>query len=232
MIKAILLDDEPLALRQMEIYASKIPFMEVIAACTASSQARPFITDADVIFLDINMPDVNGLDFIRTIENPPLIVFTTAYSEYALEGYKVSAVDYLLKPFSFAEFKTAVQKVEKYKDLQHAAAPQEPAMSFQTGHKIVNIYPDKIRYIEGYGEYLKIWIDNQVEPTIILYRMGKLEQELPKGKFIRIHRSYIVPIKRILNAGTSTVTLDGSVILPIGGNYRTELREILLTGRA
>ena len=107
MIRVVAIDDEPLALRQLGMYIGKIPFLELIAACSSAAAARPFVGLADILYVDINMPDLSGLDFVRSLENPPLVVFTTAYSEYALEGFKVHAADYLLKPFSFQEFEAS-----------------------------------------------------------------------------------------------------------------------------
>ena len=125
MIRVVTIDDEPLALRQLEMYIGKIPFLELVAACPSAAAARPYVERADILYVDINMPDLSGMEFVRSLEHPPLIIFTTAYSEYALEGFKVHAADYLLKPFSFQEFEeSAVHLRER---IEAATGSRRPA---------------------------------------------------------------------------------------------------------
>ena len=207
MIKAVLLDDEPLALRQLELYASKTEGMEVLAACTSASAALPFLERADVLFVDINMPDVNGLDLVRSLVHPPLVVFTTAYAEYAVEGFRVQAVDYLLKPFGQDEFSRAVARVRHILEVEQAARQSEPGvLHVKTDYKTVNVPWDSIRYIESMSEYVKIWLDTQETPLVV-----------------RIHRSYIVNLSRIRSANATSLEVDG-VVFPVGESYRAAFR--------
>ena len=120
MIRIIAIDDEPLALRQLEMYIAKVPYLELVAACSSAAQAEPYVAKADALFLDINMPDLSGMDFIKSLPHPPAVVFTTAYSEYAVEGFRVNAVDYLLKPFSFKEFEASCGKLRRHLEMQAA----------------------------------------------------------------------------------------------------------------
>lgn len=226
MIKALLLDDEPLALRQLELYASRTPEVKVLAACTSAKEARELAEQADVLFVDINMPDVNGLDFVRSLAHPPLIVFTTAYAEYAVEGFRVHAVDYLLKPFGLEDFKHTVERIRHILQVENAARQQvEPdTLHFKTDYKTVTVPLDRIRYIESMSEYVKIWLDGQDTPLVVLYSLKKLMDQLPDGRFMRIHRSYIVALSRIQEANTSSVTLDGGISLPVSESYRPAFR--------
>lgn len=166
MIKTLIIDDEPLALQQLAAYVSKVPFLTLVGECQSALEARDIINSerVDAIFIDINMPDLNGMDFVQSLVAPPLVVFTTAYSEYAIDGYKVNAVDYLLKPFSLDDFRRAALRVkERY---EHANTPlslptePEPELTdenifLKTEHKVVRVKIADIRYIEGMSEYLK-----------------------------------------------------------------------------
>ena len=156
MIRVVTIDDEPLALRQLEIYIGKIPYLELVAACPSAAAARPYVEQADVLYVDINMPDLSGMDFVRSLEHPPLVVFTTAYSEYALDSYKVHAADYLLKPFSFQEFEASAAHL---RDRIEAARPRVEArpeiLTFRADYKTVRVEPDRIRYVESMSEYGK-----------------------------------------------------------------------------
>ncbi len=226
MLKAVFLDDEPLALRQLEIYASKIPSVEVVAACTSASAARAYLKQADVLFVDINMPDISGLDFVRSLDKPPLVVFTTAYAEFALEGFRVNAVDYLLKPFSLEEFRRSVEKLSHIVEMQNAALAKQP-FYLKSGTKTIALELDNILYVESLSEYVKIHLSGGVEPVILLYSLKKLAGELPAARFMRIHRSYIAALKHISEATASTVCIDGQVTLPVSELYRPAFRQWL-----
>jgi len=225
-IKALLLDDEPLALRQLELYARKTDGLDVLGACLSAASALPLVEQADVLFADINMPDLNGLDFVRSLPNPPYVVFTTAYPEYALEGFRVNAVDYLLKPFSLEEFRQAADKVRHLEELERAAQRQaEPdVLRFKTDYRMVSVPLQEIRFIESMSEYVKIWQSSQEPPLVVLYSLKRLVEQLPEKKFMRIHRSYIVALDRIRSAGSNSVTLDDGTILPVSETYRSLLR--------
>jgi two-component system LytT family response regulator len=232
MIKCLAIDDEPLALQQLVSYIKKVPFLELVGECQSALEASKTIQNdiVDAIFIDINMPDLNGLDFVRTLAAPPIVVFTTAYSQYAVDGYKVNAIDYLLKPFGMDDFLRAANKVKKQFDLENTAsvskADEDDAMFLKTEHKVVRINISDIRYIEGMSEYLKIHLDSLSKPIIVLLSMKKLEDHLP-DYFKRIHRSFIINLKKIREVNKSRVILDEDTYLPIGDLYRDDFNRYL-----
>lgn len=232
MIKCLVIDDEPLALQQLASYVEKIPYFTLVAQCHGAVEAREIIDRerVDAIFVDINMPDINGMDFVKQLSAPPIVVFTTAYSEYAVDGYKVDAVDYLLKPFGLDDFKRAATKVKKRYELENNAAAQQPAddddsIFLKTEHRVIRANIADIRYVEGMSEYLKIYIEGQ-RPIIMLLSMKKLEERLP-SYFMRIHRSYIVNMKKVSEVSKSRVAIDADTVLPVGDIYRDALMQYL-----
>lgn len=226
MIRVLAIDDEPLALHQLSSYIKKIPYLELVAECQSAHDAMAVMEKqtVDAIFIDINMPDLNGLDFVRSLESPPLIVFTTAYSDYAVEGYKVNAVDYLLKPFSLDDMLRAAEKVRAQYELLHqgdvSVVDEDDAIFFKTEHKVVRVQVSDIRYVEGMSEYLKIHLEGDRKPLIVLLSMKKLEERLPRHVFMRIHRSYIINLRKIQEVNKNRVILDADTYLPIGDLYR------------
>lgn len=232
MIKCLVIDDEPLALQQLVSYVEKIPYFTLVAQCHGAVEAREIIDRerVDAIFVDINMPDINGMDFVKQLSAPPIVVFTTAYSEYAVDGYKVDAVDYLLKPFGLDDFKRAATKVKKRYELENNAAAQQPAddddsIFLKTEHRVIRANIADIRYVEGMSEYLKIYIEGQ-RPIIMLLSMKKLEERLP-SYFMRIHRSYIVNMKKVSEVSKSRVAIDADTVLPVGDIYKDALMQYL-----
>ena len=232
MIKCLVIDDEPLALQQLASYVEKIPYFTLVAQCHGAVEAREIIDRerVDAIFVDINMPDINGMDFVKQLSAPPIVVFTTAYSEYAVDGYKVDAVDYLLKPFGLDDFKRAATKVKKRYELENNAAAQQPAddddsIFLKTEHRVIRANIADIRYVEGMSEYLKIYIEGQ-RPIIMLLSMKKLEERLP-SYFMRIHRSYIVNMKKVSEVSKSRVAIDADTALPVGDIYKDALMQYL-----
>ena len=219
MIKVIAIDDEPLALRQLEMYLSRIPDMELIASCSGAGSARPFLDQADALFLDINMPDTSGMELIRSLDNPPLVVFTTAYPQYAVEGFRVNAVDYLLKPFSFKEFCEACDKLRGRLQLK------DTILRFKADYKTISIDTSKIVYAEGMSEYIRIHLEESRMPVVILHSLKNLIDELPVGLFVRIHRSYIVSVRHIASHNLSSVELKDGTVLPIGKVYREDFEK-------
>ncbi|MBR1656594.1 MAG: response regulator transcription factor [Prevotella sp.] len=238
MIKCLIIDDEPLALQQLEGYIKKIPYLELAASCQSVSEALGIIkTDSiDAVFTDVNMPDMNGLDFVRAIHDTgenPLIVFTTAYSEYAVESFTVDAVDYLLKPFGQEDVERVAAKLFKIYEQSNVAAvssvDEDDTLFLKTEHKIVRIDIKDIRYIEGMSEYLKIHLEGHPKPLIVLLSMKKLEERLPTPIFMRIHRSYIINLKKIQEVNKNRVILDADTYLPIGDLYRQTFMNYLET---
>ncbi|MBO6169107.1 MAG: response regulator transcription factor [Bacteroidales bacterium] len=236
MIRVLAIDDEPLALKQLESYISKVPYLELAGSCLSAIEARALLEDSvvDAMFLDINMPDLSGMDFVRSLDNPPLVVFTTAYSEYAIDGFKVEAVDYLLKPFSLADFMAAAERVKNRLELlkdksapvfEHA--PSEDAIFFRTDYKTVRVRLDDIRYVESMSEYIKVYVNTQPAPLIVLLSLKYLMEKLPSDRFMRVHRSYIIPLRRIREVGKGELVLDGGDKIPVGDLYRQDLKDYL-----
>lgn len=236
MIRCLAIDDEPLALQQLTTYIQKIPFLELAAQCQSALEARKFLEQdtVDAIFCDINMPDLNGMDFIKSLQAPPLIVFTTAYSEYAVEGFKVNAVDYLLKPFGLDDFRRAANRIKERQEsvstnIQHPIPNTQPASLFvKTDYRMVKINIPDIRYIEGMSEYLKIYLEGEDKPIITLLSMKKIESRLP-GNFMRIHRSYIVNLHKIQEVNKNRIIMDAETFLPIGDMYKESFQQYLDT---
>ena len=242
MIRCFAIDDEPLALQQLATYISKVPFLELAGKFLSAAEARQALDEEqpDALFIDINMPDLNGMDFVRSLVIAPLVVFTTAYSDYAIEGYKVDAVDYLLKPFSLEDFQRAALKVKAQHELRQASpstvAPSEAddVIFVKAEHRIINLCLADIIYIEGMSEYLRIHLSGTPKPIIVLLSMKKLEERLPQH-FMRIHRSYIINLKKIKEVGKGRVIMNvpmgnsssEDLSLPVGELYRDAFNEYL-----
>lgn len=235
MIRCLAIDDEPLALEQLAAYIKKISFLELVAPCQSALDARKIMENEviDVLFCDINMPDLNGMDFVKSLDVPPMVVFTTAYSEYAVEGFKVDAVDYLLKPFGLADFQRAANKVKQRYDLMNTATistvDEDDAIFLKTEYKVVRLQIRDILYVEGMSEYLKIHVEGQPKPLIILLSMKKMEERLPVSSFMRIHRSYIINLKKIQEVNKNRVIMDSETYLPIGDLYREKFQDYINT---
>jgi len=236
MIKAIIVDDEPLALEVMETYIQQIPEIQLIKKCENAFEANEVLKSQaiDLMFLDIQMPQLSGIDFLKTLSNPPCVIFTTAYPDYAVEGFDLNAVDYLLKPISLERFLKAVNKVSEKlasKRQEHDAIQNEAVEDFffvKADKKLVKINFEDILYIEGLKDYVIIRQDSG--RVITLQTMKSLEDRLPSGKFRRIHRSFIVNVKKITAILGNMVELmeNGKIKqLPIGKNYKDELLDMI-----
>ena len=234
MIRCLAIDDEPLALEQITAYINKVPFLELAAKCQSALEARTFLESdtVDAIFCDINMPDLNGMDFVKSLAVPPLIVFTTAYSEYAVEGFKVNAVDYLLKPFGLQDLQRAANRIkERLTESVAAAKPatdSDDALFLKTDYRIVKVSIPNIRYVEAMSEYLKVWIEGEPKPIITLLSMKKMQEHLP-NYFMRIHRSYIINLNKIQEVNKNRVIMDSDTYLPIGDLYKDAFQAYLDT---
>lgn len=231
MIRCIAMDDEPLALGQIGAYIKKIPYFELVAECADAYEAMNVVgrEHIDAVFADINMPDLNGLDFVRSLSNPPLIVFTTAYSSYAVESYQVEAVDYLLKPFGFDQFLKAADKLKHRYELMQAAHKKEQPdrdadhLYVKTEHRMVRINISQIKYVEGMSEYVRIYIEGEPKPVVALLSMKKVEETLPKQRFMRVHKSYIVNLSRIVSVNKTGISMDADNFIPVGDTFREAL---------
>ncbi len=233
------IDDEPLALQQIAAYIGKVPFLELAAKCQSALDAHEFLQhdSVDAIFCDINMPDLNGMDFIKSLSAPPLVVFTTAYAEYAVEGFKVNAVDYLLKPFGLQDFTRAANRLKERLEVEAKPQPKSEAVAaiaqpvddtifLKTEYRIVKVSISQIRYIEAMSEYLKVYLDNEPKPIVTLLSMKKMEEHLPET-FMRIHRSYIVNLTKIQEVNKNRIIMDNDTYLPIGDMYKDTFQQYL-----
>lgn len=230
MIRCIAIDDEPLALEQLKTYVEKVPFLELVAACQDAFAAMSALAAGtiDAVFIDINMPGLSGLEFVRSLVERPLVVFTTAYSEYAIEGYKVDAVDYLLKPFGFEEFQHAANKVKRRYELLPTPSKGIPVedsddvLFLKADYKIVRVNVKDIRYVEGMNEYLRIYLEGNSKPVITLLSLKKIEERLPKEMFMRVHRSYIVNLKKVREVAKLRILMDKETYIPVGELYKDQ----------
>lgn len=232
-IRCLAIDDEPLALQQLVAYINKVPFLELAAQCHSAIEARQFLEHdtVDAVFCDINMPDLNGMDFVKSLAAPPLVVFTTAYSEYAVEGFRVNAVDYLLKPFGLQEFQRAANRLKERCLPPPSPSKQESqgeadVLFLKTDYRIVKVNIADIRYIEAMSEYLKVWLEGEPKPVITLLSLKKMEERLP-DHFMRIHRSYIVNLTKIREVNKNRVILDADTYLPVGDLYKESFQAFL-----
>jgi len=232
MIRCVAIDDEPLALRQIAGYIKKTPFLELAGQFESALSAIEFVnnTDIDLMFVDINMPDLSGLDFVKTLDNPPKIVFVTAYSEYALEGFRVDALGYLLKPISYADFLKSANKVKSWFENKQSKADEikssKDYLFIKSEYKVLRINFDDIKYIEGMSEYIRIHLTTG-KPVMTLLSMKAVEEVLPADKFMRVHRSYIVSLSKISVIERSRIIFDGSVYIPVSDQYKTVFQNFI-----
>lgn len=220
-----IIDDEPLAQSLLEVYVVKTPFLSITGKFSSAVHALEELKSSEVnlIFLDIQMPDFNGLEFSKQVPTQTKIIFTTAFSEYAIDGYKVNAIDYLLKPFSYSEFLEAAQKaLNWFKLIQKADENTENESFFvKSEYKNIQIFFSDILYIEGLKDYIKIYTQKNSKPIITLMNLKSIEEILPKKLFMRIHRSYIIAINKIKELNKSQVKI-GDKIIPIGETYHND----------
>jgi len=225
-IKCIIIEDEPLAAKLLSDYIIQVSFLELTGSFKEALSAGNYLQNekADLIFLDIHLPKLKGLSFLRTLANPPAVIVTTAYHQYAVEGFELSVVDYLLKPFSFERFITAVNKVSKLMQVHQASEKEEiqkeTSLTLTIDRKKVRIDYDTILYVESRREYVKVV--TMTNEYISKITTTEIESLLPKTKFIRIHRSFIVAIDKIGTYSKTEVEIKGKVI-PVGKAFRNEV---------
>ncbi len=232
MIRCLAIDDEPLALKQLAEYIKKTPFMELVGQCDSALQAIDVINNkqVDLLFVDINMPDLSGMDFVKTLENPPKVVFVTAYSEYALEGFRVDAMDYLLKPIGYNDFLKSANKVKNWFDSQHQKLDEVKSskdfLFIKSEYKILRINFDDIKYIESMNEYVKIHLIN-AKSMMTLLSMKSIEELLPADRFMRVHRSYIVSLNKISVIERNRIIFDEKVYIPVSEQYKSKFQSYI-----
>jgi len=224
-IRCIAIDDEPLALKQISSYIDKTPFLEAVALCKNAFDAMECLAnnDVDLMFVDINMPDLNGMDFVKSLAQKPQIIFTTAYSEYAIEGFKVDALDYILKPISYASFLKSANKAKTWFELNlkqpETIHTTQDSLFVKSEYKMVRIFLSEIKYIESSNEYIQIHLIAG-EPVTTLIRLKVMEEQLPKDKFMRVHRSFIVNLDRVKVIERNRIIFDDKIYIPVGEQYK------------
>ena len=241
-MNVIIVDDEPLAIDVLETYVDKVPQLTLIGKCTNALEANEIIRNeqVDLLFLDIQMPQITGIEFMKSLSNPPMVIFTTAYSNYALEGFELNALDYLLKPISLDRFMKAVNKALEQYDLMHAenngsaagGADSNDFFFVKADKKLVKVRYKDILYIEGLKDYVIIRLEEG--RVITLQTMKSLEEKLPSSLFKRVHRSYIVALDKInaIVGNMVELTEKGQTKhIPVGKNYRDELLDLVNSKR-
>ena len=235
-ITCLIADDEPMALSLIESYVLKTPFLELKAKCNSAIKAMEFLetdSDIDLFFLDIQMPDLTGIEFSKLLPAKSKVIFTTAFDQYAIEGYKVNALDYLLKPFDYNEFLNAAQKARNHietNSLQNTENQQNNKNSdfifVKSEYRQIKINFNEILYIEGLKDYVKIYTSSHPRPILTLMSLKKLEEELPSEQFMRVHRSYIISLEKIEAIERNHVVIKEGFIT-IAPNYKDILMEYI-----
>ena len=232
MITCITIDDEPLALKQMNGYIEKIPNLNLLESFTSAVKALEFLQNnpVDLMFVDINMPDLSGMEFVKSLADPPKVIFTTAYREYAVEGFQVDAADYLVKPVSFPAFLKAVDKtIRRYfassgsvTSIRH----DEQFLFIKTEYKIVRIDLNNIKYIEGMRDYIRIHQAGE-KSIMALIKMKNIMEHLPPDSFMRVHRSYIVNLNKVHTIERNRIIFDKNVYIPVSDQYKEDFQKFL-----
>ena len=240
-MRCIAIDDEPLALRQISSYIARIPFLELVATFRSAVLANEWLKEnsADLIFVDINMPDMTGVEFVQSLEAPTMVIFTTAYAEYAIEGYKLSAIDYLLKPFGLKDITRAAEKafslyelLQLQEQLQHQNEQSEELSDVESVEdtEVLSVHADRkthlvklsnIVYLESAGEYVRLHL-NDGSKLVTLFRLKNMESSLQSGRFMRVHRSYIVNLDHVTGYTKGRVFLSNDDYVPIGDSYKEQ----------
>jgi len=236
MIRCMIVDDEPLVRELLEDNIRQIPFLQCVKTCKNALEATEALqtTPVDLLFLDIQMPRVNGLQFLQALKNPPLVILVTAYEQYALEGFNQQVVDYLLKPFAFERFLRACNRAQELFRLQQQDKPGEktPAATepqdffVNVEYALVKIVVTDILYIEGVKDYIKIYLAGASRPVLTRMTLKAMEERLPPPAFIRVHKSFLVAVSKITTIKRDIVCI-GATELPVSGSYKTNLNQIL-----
>lgn len=233
-ISCLIIDDEPLAVQLMESYVRKTPFLELRGSFGSAVSAFEYLRHetVDLLFCDIQMPEMNGMELTRMLSPETKVIFTTAFSQYAIEGFKVNAVDYLLKPVSYADFLSAAERAHEWFEMKHRAGTQPNAPSdvktifVKTEYRLQQIRLDKILYIEGLKDYVKIYVEDEENPVVSLISMKSLEEQLPSDSFVRVHKSYIVQPSKIRTIERNRIFFDTKPI-PVSDSFRDAFFDFL-----
>jgi len=226
----IAIDDEPLALEVIRKYVSETPLVKLVSTFTDAIQALSFlkVQKVDLLILDIQMPDITGIQFFKSLEQRPMVIFTTAYSEYAVKGFELEAIDYLVKPINFDRFIKALMKARKvYSAQTNPSRPEDDFFFVKSGYSMVKIAFNDIAYIEGLDDYIKIHPANKAKPPILsLMSLKSILEKLPEDRFMRVHRSFIVPLMKITSIRNKTIYLEKDRI-PLGDKFAESIRDWL-----
>jgi len=223
-LRTLIIDDEPIALEKLQSYAGKTPMLALSGACSNGIDAVKFLmeNEVDLIITDINMPDLNGMDMIKSMSHPPMVIFTTAYDQYAVDSYKLSAVDYLLKPYGYADFLQAVNKAVS------RVGPQKDDTSIfvKVDYRYIRVPLERIRYIKGYGEYLQIYISESDSPLLTLSSFAAVMNHL-SDNFLQVHRSYIVNMDAVEVIERNRIFMDNATIIPVGDSFKSSFQNYI-----
>jgi DNA-binding LytR/AlgR family response regulator len=237
-ISCLIVDDEPLALDLLEKYIRKTPFLDLKSKCSSAIEAMEILNSSktDLIFLDIQMPELSGIEFSKFFGSEIKIIFTTAFSEYALEGFKVCALDYLLKPFNYEEFLRAVYKAKEWFELKQAhenshLVHDDKFIFVRSDYKTVKINLSEVLYFEGLKDYVKIWVEGQQRPVLTIMSLKSLEEVLAPSKFMRIHRSFIIALDKIQMVERSQVIINSKTRITVADQYKEKFQEFI-SGRS
>jgi two-component system LytT family response regulator len=232
-IRCLAIDDEPLAVKKIAGYIQKVPFLELVAECRSAAEAMSIMdaNDIQLLFIDINMPDISGMEFVKSLTNKPNVVFTTAYSEYAVEGFQVDAIDYLLKPITFSNFLKAANKVKNRIELstnnqKESVQTTANHLFVKSEYKLIRIELDDIKYIESQHEYIKIHLANSTAVSTQL-SLKSIEEILPADRFMRVHRSFIVNLAKISVIERNRIVFDGKTYIPVSDQYKEKFQEYI-----
>jgi len=233
-LKALIIDDEPLAHMVILEYVKDVSFIEVVGQCNLATEAISMLQNqaVDLLFLDINMPKIKGLDFLRTLKNPPLVIITSAYQEYALESFELDVCDYLLKPFRFDRFLKAVNKAQEVYQLKNAPIEEnttsggaESQLFIKADKRLININLTEVYYFESYGNYVKVWLRDQFHLTP--RTLTSFVEQVPENDFYKIHKSFLINRKYIDYVEGNFLLMKNGKQLPIGKNHRSDFKQFL-----
>ncbi len=231
-IKCVIVDDEPLALSVLERYINQTPFLELVDKFTNPVKAFKYLNDneIDLLFVDIQMPDLSGFELVNNLKKKPVFIFTTAYSEYAIEGFKADALDYLLKPIDMPEFSKAVNKAKEWLEIRNEKNSLVEAtkdfLFIKSEYKIIRINFSEITYIQGMSEYVKIHLTSR-KPIMSLISLKSLESQLPASMFMRVHKSYIVSLQKVNMIERNEIVYDDGTIIPVSLQYKLQFQEFV-----
>lgn len=232
MLTCVIADDEPLPVELLSAYAERVPELKVLATFNDPIEAQKFLSEnqVDLVFLDIEMPHLNGLELLKSLPQKPMAIFTTAYAEFAVDGFELNAIDFLLKPFDFERFKKSVEKAIEYKYFSQRPKPKtsDSFIFVKSEYKAVKINLADILYIEGMDSYVKIYAGGK--PVLSLMSMKACLDLLPPEDFIRVHRSFIVPVSKVQSIRNKVIKI-GDKEIPIGGTYEDVIGKLTRTGK-